>query len=142
MRHMPRRIIRSGPACRRPHPWLNQLFSQGSGEAAYFSFPMKPKTFRRKLPLALLVLPAALALITGPALAACLSPAEARAVVASGQAASLAPIVRSLKQQAGVEVINGQLCTAGRGYVYRLTVLGQGGKVRQVTVDARSGRIR
>jgi hypothetical protein len=103
---------------------------------------MKPVLFFRKGLLAVLFMLAALALGAGAARAACLSPSEARAVVASGQAASLGPIVQSLKQQAGVEVINGQLCTAGGGYVYRLTVLGQGGKVRQVTVDARSGRIR
>lgn len=140
MRLLSRRF--AGGACRPPRCQLNQPFSQGSGEPAYFPFPMKPTTFLRKLSLAFLLLPAALAQFSGPALAACLSPAEARAVVASGQAGSLGPIVRTLKQQAGVEVINGQLCTAGGGYVYRLTVLSQGGKVRQVTVDARSGRIR
>lgn len=103
---------------------------------------MKRALFARKIPLATFLLIAVLVLGAGAARAACLSPSEARAVVASGQAASLGPIVQSLKQQAGVEVINGQLCTAGGGYVYRLTVLGQGGRVRQVTVDARSGRIR
>ena len=140
MTDTPRPVARPFP--RPPRAPRTPPFSRGSGKPAYFPFPMKQTTFWRKLSLAVLLLPAALALIAGPAHAACLSPAEARAVVASGQAASLGPIVQSLKQQAGVEVINGQLCTAGGGYVYRLTVLGQGGKVRQVTVDARSGRIR
>ncbi|HXK54880.1 MAG TPA: hypothetical protein PK405_09360 [Hyphomicrobiales bacterium] len=96
----------------------------------------------RQLALATAFLLAAFILPAGAARAACLSPDEARAVVASGQAAALGPIVASLRRQAGVDVINGQLCTAGSGFVYQLTVLGPGGRVRRLVVDARSGQIR
>ncbi|QDG79768.1 hypothetical protein FJ695_22480 [Labrenzia sp. PHM005] len=67
----------------------------------------------------------------GAASANCLSQAEARAVVASGQAKSLG----SVAGQAGGEIIKAQLCRQGGGYVYVLSVL-KNGKVTNVTVNA------
>lgn len=67
----------------------------------------------------------------GPASANCLSQAEARAVVASGQAKPLG----SVAGQAGGEIIKAQLCRQGGGYVYVLSVL-KNGKVTNVTVNA------
>ncbi len=67
----------------------------------------------------------------GPASANCLSQAEARQVVASGQAKSLG----SVAGQAGGEIVKAQLCRRGGGYVYVLSVL-KNGKVTNVTVNA------
>lgn len=75
----------------------------------------------------LIVLLAAIA----PAEAACLSQAQARQVVASGQAAPLGAVAG----QAGGEIVKAQLCQQGGGYVYVLSVL-KGGKVTTVTVNA------
>lgn len=67
----------------------------------------------------------------GPASANCLSQAEARQVVASGQAKSLG----SVAGQAGGEIVKAKLCRQGGGYVYVLSVL-KNGKVTNVTVNA------
>ncbi len=54
-----------------------------------------------------------------PAAAQCLSQAEARQAVASGQAAPLG----SMKAAAGGEIVKAQLCIEGGRYVYRLSVV-------------------
>lgn len=69
--------------------------------------------------------------VTGAASANCLSQAEARAVVASGQAQPLGAVAG----QAGGEIIKAQLCRQGGGYVYVLSVL-KNGQVTNVTVNA------
>ncbi|TYC52000.1 hypothetical protein FMN50_19715 [Rhodobacterales bacterium] len=66
-----------------------------------------------------------------PAKAACLSQAQARQVVASGQAAPLGAVAG----RAGGEIVKAQLCQQGGGYVYVLSVL-KGGNVTTVTVNA------
>lgn len=66
-----------------------------------------------------------------PAQAACLSQAEARQAVASGQARSLGSVAGGV----GGEIVKAQLCRQGGGYVYRLQVL-KNGKVTPVTVNA------
>ena len=76
-----------------------------------------------------------------PALAACLAADQARQVLASGGAASIGQIAGALKQRYRVDVIGGQLCEGGSGYVYQLKVLGPGGRADQVVVDARSGQL-
>jgi hypothetical protein len=75
------------------------------------------------------------------ALAACLSADQARQVRASGGAASIGQIAGALKQRYQVDVIGGQLCEGGSGYVYELKVLGPGGRADRVVVDARSGQL-
>lgn len=70
-------------------------------------------------------------LLAAPAYAGCLSQAEARNVVASGQAKPLAAV----QGQAGGEIVKAQLCQEGGGYVYRLSVL-VNGKVTTKVVSA------
>ncbi|GGB63250.1 hypothetical protein GCM10011316_38910 [Roseibium aquae] len=79
----------------------------------------------------LLVLFCSAFLISTAAGAACLSQAEARAAVASGQARSLA----SVQGQAGGEIVKAQLCLEGGRYVYRLSVL-VNGKVTTKVISA------
>ncbi|MBN8998414.1 MAG: PepSY domain-containing protein [Rhizobiales bacterium] len=40
-----------------------------------------------------------------------------------------------------VQVLSAQLCRAGGGLVYVVSVLGEGGQVRRLTVDAVSGAV-
>ena len=98
-----------------------------------------------KLKKALLILGLAAGLLalapSHEALAACLSAGQARAVIASGQVLPLSSIASTLRRHYSVDVIDGQLCAEGRGYVYRLTVLGPGGRVRRVTVNASNGQV-
>jgi len=70
-------------------------------------------------------------ILAGPAHAACLSQADARAAVASGQAKSLA----SVQGQAGGEIVKAQLCLENGRYVYRLSVL-VNGKVTTKVISA------
>lgn len=65
--------------------------------------------------------------------AQCLSPGEARAAVSSGQARALGSLSISGK------IVDAKLCRQGGRLVYVLSVL-QNGKVRTVTVDAKTGR--
>lgn len=53
----------------------------------------------------------------------------------------LSRIASTLRRRYSVDVIDGQLCAEGRSYVYRLTVLGYGGRVRRVKVNAANGQI-
>ena len=71
---------------------------------------------------------------------ACLSQGEARQAVQRGDAISLSQIRGSLASVGG-EVVSAQLCRAGNRLVYIVNVLGQGGEVKRVRVDARSGSI-
>lgn len=75
------------------------------------------------------------ALLPATANAACLSQAEARQAVASGQAKPLGSLARA----AGGEIVRADLCEQGGRLVYVLSVLSNG-KVVQRVVDARSGR--
>ncbi|MFI5409881.1 PepSY domain-containing protein [Kaistia sp. UC242_56] len=69
----------------------------------------------------------------------CLSQGEARQAVQNGDAISLSEIRGSLAD--GGEVVSAQLCRAGNRLVYIVNVLGSGGEVKRVRVDARSGSI-
>ena len=82
---------------------------------------------------------AALALFLAVPAAAngCLSQGEARQAVQSGQAVSLS----RLRGNIPGEVLSAQLCRAGGGLVYVVSVLGEGGQVRRLTVDAVSGAV-
>lgn len=80
-------------------------------------------------------------LAAGPAQAACVGGGEARDLVNSGEVRPLGSIVASLRRQGRFEIVSGELCERGGGYIYRLKVLGPRGKVGHVTVDARTGRM-
>lgn len=70
---------------------------------------------------------------------ACLSPSEARRVVASGEAASLSRIRGNIADMVGGEVVSAQLCQGGGGYIYVVNVIVDGGAVQRYRVDALSG---
>lgn len=71
--------------------------------------------------------------------AACISWSDARGVISKN--GLLKPgAVRSRAMRRGGEVISINLCRGGSGYVYRLTVLGRKKRVRDIVVDARSGK--
>lgn len=72
----------------------------------------------------------------------CLSREEARAAVQGGDAIPLSRIKRQVEKQAGGE-IQGQprLCKDGGQFVYMINVMGPGGQIKRITVDARSGGI-
>lgn len=79
--------------------------------------------------------------VGAPAQGACLSGAQARALVASGQVLPLSAVVAGLTRGGTrIEVVDAALCPRGGGHVYRLTVLGPGGRVGHMTVDARTGQ--
>lgn len=71
---------------------------------------------------------------------ACLSSAQVQQAIASGQAKRLSWIKQQLGNRG--EIVKVSLCNSGGGLVYRLTILGSGGRVVQLSVDARSGRPR
>jgi len=87
---------------------------------------------------AFLILLSALAGFGAPApaaAAACLSGAERRQAVQSGQALRPGAIRRSVQG----ELLDLDLCWRGGRLVYVATVLGPGGAVRKLTIDAASG---
>ncbi len=76
--------------------------------------------------------------VVGPAVAAeCLSGAERRQAVQSGQAMRPGQLRRAVQG----EMIDLKLCWRGGRLVYVATVLGAGGAVRRLTVDAFSGAL-
>lgn len=90
----------------------------------------RTKPYRR---LTMLALAFALALPGMDAGAACLSAAESRQVVASGQAV---PLSRALAR-AGItgKPVNVALCTGGGGYVYEVSIR-ENGSLRTVVIPA------
>jgi len=73
------------------------------------------------------------------AFAACIKWSNARAVIAKNKL--LKPgNVRRRAIRGGGEVVSINLCKKGRSYVYRLTVIGPKKRVRDVVINARSGR--
>ncbi|BCP52842.1 hypothetical protein K32_14590 [Kaistia sp. 32K] len=81
--------------------------------------------------------------VSGPKSAygeSCLSQGEARQAVQRGDAISLSEIRGSVAGNGG-EVVSAQLCKAGNRLIYVVNVLGEGGEVKRVRVDARDGSI-
>ncbi len=73
------------------------------------------------------------------AAAACISWSDARGVIAKNRL--LGPgEVRNQAIRRGGEVVSINLCRRGGRYVYRLTVIGKKKRVRDIVVDARSGK--
>ena len=75
------------------------------------------------------------------AAAECLSPAETRNAVSSGEAVSLSAIKSAVKQKKMGEVIGAKLCRQGGRLVYEITVLSDSGGAKSLSVDARSGNV-
>jgi len=71
----------------------------------------------------------------------CLSRAEQRAAIASGEAIPLATARQMLRQRMGGELVRARLCHESGRLIYRLTVLARDGKVRQVSIDATNGTV-
>jgi uncharacterized membrane protein YkoI len=98
-----------------------------------------------------LTLAATLAVLSAPALAApdeertCLSKAEQRAALSSGQTVTLAAAIRtargSVRGRGTREVVKARLCREEKGLVYLLTLLTRDGKVTHTAVDATSGKV-
>jgi uncharacterized membrane protein YkoI len=96
--------------------------------------------------LALALACAVLTALLTPAAAAperprCLSRAEQRAAIATGEAIPLAAARRMLRQRTGGELVRARLCHDASRLIYLLTVLARDGKVRRVTVDATNGTV-
>src|SRR5690606_5591699 len=72
----------------------------------------------------------------------CLSAAEARTAVQSGQVIPLSKMLKQIRKAAGGEILPPpQLCESGGRYVYLVNVLSRDGQVTRLTVDASSGSI-
>jgi uncharacterized membrane protein YkoI len=88
---------------------------------------------------------------SAPALAAsdddhaCLSKAEQRAALSSGQTVTLAAAIRSargsVRGRGSREVVRARLCREPDRLVYLLTVLAPDGKVTHTAVDATNGKV-
>ncbi|WP_210272764.1 PepSY domain-containing protein [Chthonobacter rhizosphaerae] len=92
----------------------------------------------RKSPIVGAFLAAALAATAPTAAAAdCLSAREAQAAIASGEAMRLSSVARRVDG----DIVNAELCESGGRLVYRLAVMGPGGRVVTIVVDARTGAI-
>ena len=113
-----------------------------------------PKTVVMTRMLVLLALAATLTVpifLSGPALAAadddqaCLSKAEQRAALSSGQTVTLAAAIRSargsVRGRGSREVVKARLCREQNGLFYLLTLLARDGKVTHTAVDATSGKV-
>ena len=100
----------------------------------------------RLIPVLSLLSLLAAAFVPSPALAAspveqsCLTRAEQRAAVAANKAVRLAQANKSARNPGHrAEVVRARLCRHDEILVYVLTLLGQSGKVTNVTVDASNG---
>jgi uncharacterized membrane protein YkoI len=76
---------------------------------------------------------------------ACLTKAEQRAALSSGQTVTLAVAIRSargsVRGRGSREVVRARLCHQDKGLVYLLTMLTRDGKVVHTAVDATSGKV-
>jgi len=73
------------------------------------------------------------------AYAACYNGSQARSIVAQNGLASLGRVVASYRGK-GAQVTQAKLCSNGGGFVYRLTIVTRQGRVKRVSVNARTGR--
>jgi uncharacterized membrane protein YkoI len=76
---------------------------------------------------------------------ACLSKAEQKAALSTGQTVTLAAAIRSargsVRGRGAREVVKARLCREEKGLVYLLTLLTRDGKVTHTAVDATSGKV-
>ena len=75
----------------------------------------------------------------------CLTKAEQRAAISSGQAVTLAAAIRSVRGsvrgRGTREVVRARLCREDNKLVYLLTLLARDGKVTHMAVDVTSGKV-
>ena len=76
---------------------------------------------------------------------ACLSKAEQKNALSTGQTVTLAAAIRSargsVRGRGAREVVKARLCREEKGLVYLLTLLTRDGKVTHTAVDATSGKV-
>jgi hypothetical protein len=72
--------------------------------------------------------------------AECVKWSAARGIISS-QGLMPPAQVRSRAMKRGGKVLSMDLCRRGKHYVYRLTVIGQAGRVRNMVADGRSGSV-
>lgn len=111
---------------------LREMFMGGSSAAA----SVVVMTARGRTLLA-----AALSCLAGPLAAeeSCLTPREALAAVSEGRALDFARIKLSVERATGGDVLRARLCRQDGRLVYTLTLLGPGGQVVAMWVDAATG---
>lgn len=66
---------------------------------------------------------------------------RARAAVQSGKVKPLGVILQSVRRRYKGQVLDAQLFETGNGWIYRVRMLTQDGRVLDIGVDARSGQI-
>jgi uncharacterized membrane protein YkoI len=72
----------------------------------------------------------------------CLTRDQQRVAIAERRAVTLATVRRTLRKRLPGELVRARLCQEPSGrLIYLLTVLPRDGKVRRVTIDARTGAI-
>ncbi len=101
---------------------------------------VKMRIFSPLLPMAFLAL-----LFCGPALAdgsagSCLTDAELRDLVNSGQIVPQIYAFRTARNQIGGEVVRASLCPKETGLVYMITTLTKDGKLNRIDINAVTGR--
>jgi uncharacterized membrane protein YkoI len=93
--------------------------------------------------LALLVLaPDFISLASAETRMRCLTRDQQRAAILERRALTLAMVRRTLRKRLPGELVSARLCQEPGGrLIYLLTVLPRDGKVRRVTIDARTGAV-
>jgi hypothetical protein len=114
-----------------PEPLVITTFRTRSASLAYGP-PMRWLI----VALVLLLLPPA----ADPALAQS-DPDRARSAVQAGEARPLGDILARIQGQYPGRVLDAQLGQRGQGWVYQIRILGPGGDVVELTVDARTGEV-
>jgi uncharacterized membrane protein YkoI len=71
----------------------------------------------------------------------CYSAEETREHVQRHQLVALPDVVRSTRGEQRADLISARLCETDGKLVYMIAMLDRGGKVRRLTVDARSGDV-
>ena len=75
-----------------------------------------------------------------PAQAACVPWKSAGALISKNSLISGSALYRMVQSKTGGKVISATLCQSGGRFVYKVVVLGKKGDVRNLNVDARTGR--
>ena len=73
-------------------------------------------------------------------LGSCVSDAELRDLVNSGQIVPQIYAFRTARAQAGGDIVRASLCPAETGLVYIITTLSKDGKLTRVTINAVTGK--
>jgi uncharacterized membrane protein YkoI len=79
-------------------------------------------------------------LATSPALGACLSDRQARAVIGEIGGITLRDVMQIATSEGG-ELVSARLCDINGRYVYRVAVIDPDGRVTRLVIDATNGNI-